>query len=311
MTMLRHTFLVPIIACLAAAVATADTPLPQWGQLDGFVHLRAYQTAYPDRVQSVAYRDGDWAILVNDTWFYWANGRILPEKARASWELYAPARLYRYRTGVYTVPPVDAGEEEILEAWIHRDPATVPRRHNGFLGVLYGALSSGQARQIMQTVDLFGHRVRVHPLLVEPLERVRRQTKKAMLHNPELIRFVNGLVQIDGQNWREIAGTRSLSYHSYGVAIDMIPSSYRGGFSYWRWAAEAGIVRWWALPPSQRWLLPPDLVEIFEQNGFVCGGRWLFFDAIHMEYRPEIFAVNRTLEQDRANAALPRSSPGR
>ena len=34
MTMLRHTVLVPIIACLAAAVATADTPLPQWGQLD-------------------------------------------------------------------------------------------------------------------------------------------------------------------------------------------------------------------------------------------------------------------------------------
>lgn len=291
--------------------------MPQWGHLDGFIHLRAYQTAYPDRVEAVAFRDGDWTIRVNGTWFYWSNGRLLPEKARSAWERFAPVRLYRYETGPYRVPPVPASSEELLAGWIDLPPDALPRRHNGFLGVLYGALSAGQAREIMVNTNWFGFSVRVHPMIVEPLRAVERDIRAILGDSPEVLTFLRSLAHVDGQLWRTIAGTRSLSYHSYGTAIDLIPASYNGTFSYWRWAAEAGITRWWDLPVYQRWLPPMELVEIFERHGFVWGGRWLFFDSIHMEYRPEIHAVNELIHQQHRPAGsekapnLPEYSPVR
>ncbi|MFW5828060.1 MAG: M15 family metallopeptidase [Alkalispirochaeta sp.] len=285
------------LAVLAWPSARTDEiqGIRQWGHLDGFTHLRAYQIAYPERVEAVAFRDGDWTIRVNGTWFYWANGRLLPEKARSAWERFAPVRLYRYETGAYRIPPVAASSEELLASWIDIPPERLPRRHNGFLGVLYGALSAGQARQIMVTIDWFGFPVRVNPIMVEPLRAVERDTRKILGESPEILTFLRSLAYVDGQLWRFIAGTRSLSYHSYGMAIDLLPARYNGQFSYWRWAAETGITRWWDLRIDQRWMPPLELIEIFERHGFVWGGRWLFFDAIHMEYRPEIHAVNELI----------------
>ena len=37
---------------------------------------------------------------------------------------------------------------------------------------------------------------------------------------------------------------------------------------------------------------PPSFVEVFEQHGFVWGGKWLYFDTIHFEYRPEALIYN-------------------
>jgi hypothetical protein len=273
--------------------------IPQWGSFDGFIHLRAYEEAYPDRVEAVEFRDGDWAIRMDGIWFYWANGRLLPQKARPSWEEWAPMRLYRYTPGPYAVPPVSPEAAVLLHTWIDRDPAVVPRRHNGFYGVLYDALSPRQARAASEVVGLFGFRVRVHRLLVGPLGQVDQEVRAAAVKDPDLAAFLRRLAHIDGQHWREVAGTRSLSMHAYGTAVDLIPGSYQRQFSYWRWAAEAGITEWWALPVEDRWLPPPSLVEIFERNGFVWGGRWLFFDSIHFEYRPEIYRINGIVESGR------------
>ena len=32
-----------------------------------------------------------------------------------------------------------------------------------------------------------------------------------------------------------------------------------------------------------------ELVNIFEKNGFIWGGRWYHYDTMHFEYRPEMF----------------------
>ncbi|WP_372236783.1 M15 family metallopeptidase [Campylobacter pinnipediorum] len=31
------------------------------------------------------------------------------------------------------------------------------------------------------------------------------------------------------------------------------------------------------------------MVDVFEKNGFIWGGRWKHFDTMHFEYRPELF----------------------
>jgi len=78
-------------------------------------------------------------------------------------------------------------------------------------------------------------------------------------------------------NYRVISGTGRLSPHSYGIAIDL-KSDKR---DYWKWSSEKeGKTRL-----SQ---YPKELVEAFEKNNFIWGGKWGHFDILHFEYRPEI-----------------------
>lgn len=78
-------------------------------------------------------------------------------------------------------------------------------------------------------------------------------------------------------NYRVIAGTNRLSPHSYGIAIDLA----RDRRDYWQWASrEEGQKRLSGYPY--------EIVEIFEKNNFIWGGKWGHFDILHFEYRPEI-----------------------
>ncbi|MCL4416151.1 MAG: M15 family metallopeptidase [Actinobacteria bacterium] len=93
-------------------------------------------------------------------------------------------------------------------------------------------------------------------------------------------------------NYRVIAGTNRLSPHSYGIAVDLA----RDRRDYWQWASrEEGQKRLSSYPV--------ELVEIFEKNNFVWGGKWGHFDILHFEYRPEIiikaryFGSARSIEQ--------------
>lgn len=78
-------------------------------------------------------------------------------------------------------------------------------------------------------------------------------------------------------NYRVIAGTRHLSPHAFGIAIDLA----RDQRDYWQWASrEDGEKRIKDYPY--------EVVRAFEDNGFIWGGKWWHFDILHFEYRPEI-----------------------
>jgi len=91
-----------------------------------------------------------------------------------------------------------------------------------------------------------------------------------------------------GWNWRNVAGTQSRSFHSYGAAIDIIPRALGGRAVYWRWAGP----NWWSIPYERRYHPPAAVIKAFESYGFIWGGNWLFFDTIHFEYRPEVLILN-------------------
>ncbi|MDF2596827.1 MAG: hypothetical protein K0R69_3168 [Clostridia bacterium] len=83
-------------------------------------------------------------------------------------------------------------------------------------------------------------------------------------------------------NYRVIAGTNRLSPHAFGIAIDLA----RDSRDYWKWATrEQGQKRLEGYPK--------EIVEIFEKNNFVWGGKWGHFDILHFEYRPEIIMKAR------------------
>lgn len=104
--------------------------------------------------------------------------------------------------------------------------------------------------------------------------------------------------------WRFVAGTTSLSNHSFGTAIDMQPES---GPEYWLWDVKKLIkdgnaqFRPGADPllknprdvinfsPKVPHTYPEKMVEIFEKHGFIWGGKWYRYDVMHLEFRPEFF----------------------
>ena len=48
---------------------------------------------------------------------------------------------------------------------------------------------------------------------------------------------------------------------------------------------------WFLIPLEERWSPPQAVIDAFEKNGFVWGGKWSHFDNIHFEYAPEIISI--------------------
>lgn len=94
-------------------------------------------------------------------------------------------------------------------------------------------------------------------------------------------------------NYRIIAGTNRLSPHAFGIAIDLA----RDNRDFWKWASrEEGEKRLVSYPK--------EIVEIFEKNNFVWGGKWGHFDILHFEYRPEIILKARYFGEKSRNENL-------
>lgn len=305
---LRRTLLSVLLVCVVAGVTLAlaasfegraagvaptraehahDEPVEA---APGEREMLAMAHAYPDRIQRVEIRDGEWALEMDNRWYYWAEGRLLPDEQRLDAELYVGIRFYRYTLGPVEERQIDADLERVLVDRTDRTGSVLTdtrQRFNGFLDALYGVSSEADADRIMRRVPFLGSSTRVHPLLVEPLARVERTILAIAPHEPDVARFLDELAAVHGYNWRTIANTVRRSYHSYGVAVDLVPRSYGGRWPYWLWAAEGGLDRWWELPPGDRWSIPQPIIDAFEANGFIWGGKWLFFDNLHFEYRPE------------------------
>ena len=85
-------------------------------------------------------------------------------------------------------------------------------------------------------------------------------------------------------NWRRVSGTKRLSAHSFGIAIDV--NTELGGYWKWSGAQEGKVFR-------VRNKIPRELVEAFERYGFIWGGKWHHYDGMHFEYRPELILYAR------------------
>lgn len=109
----------------------------------------------------------------------------------------------------------------------------------------------------------------------ESLKTVMDELKQISQSNAAVAGLIN---PVNGTfNYRVISGTGKLSPHAYGIAIDL-RSNPR---DYWKWSTrEHGEKRMLSYPK--------ELVETFEKNNFVWGGKWGHFDILHFEYRPEI-----------------------
>lgn len=153
-----------------------------------------------------------------------------------------------------------------------------------FFKSVYGG-DKKRASENLVPVNFIGNELRFNRRnhAAEALRKVNRELLVLLKRNPSLKKYI---IPVGGTfNWRNVAGTSRLSPHSFGVAIDL--NSRRG--VYWRWDADGRDVF------SLRQKYPLEIIEAFEKNNFIWGGKWFFYDLMHFEYRPEIFMKNKII----------------
>ncbi|MDR1587576.1 MAG: M15 family metallopeptidase [Treponema sp.] len=269
--------------------------------------VKALAAAYPDRVVQTEFRQGDWALKLLDapittagtaaaknpggTWFYYSGGRLLPEELLGRAEEYDPQPFYNYPA---ELPPwKEPGPEEAarFREMAGRRREHPPKRSQHFYDALWRAETRDESYERVKSLRFFGHTVMINYAILEELSLVEELILAGAKTDPELRAWINGIGSLDGWNWRSIADTQSRSFHAYGAAIDILPKSLGGKETYWLWAARTKP-EWWTVSYDRRFHPPGAVIRAFESCGFIWGGKWIFYDTMHFEYRPEILILS-------------------
>lgn len=154
-------------------------------------------------------------------------------------------------------------------------------RNEAFFTKMYGDCRSGAVDKNLVNVIWLprksGQRLRV--TRVNGVAAKLQQISNALDKLPP--RFNQFLIPAAGAyNCRKIAASSRTSPHAYGFAIDIATRKA----DYWAWQKVSSDEP----PPPYRNRIPAEIVEIFEQHGFIWGGKWHYFDTMHFEYRPEL-----------------------
>ncbi|MEW8994086.1 M15 family metallopeptidase [Clostridium sp.] len=162
---------------------------------------------------------------------------------------------------------------------INRDPGRF--RNYNLLNEVYGGSEREVSSNLIGVPSPYkNYQFNKNNGAAESLKKAMEELKQLSLGNAavsSLLNPVNGTF-----NYRVISGTGKLSPHAYGIAIDINSNPS----DYWKWASrEAGEKRMLSYPK--------ELIDVFEKNNFVWGGKWGHFDILHFEYRPEILIKAR------------------
>lgn len=257
--------------------------------------LRAFLVAYPDDIDGVDYdfQKRDWFMSVGEKRLYWAEGRLLPASEIAMADTWRPYVDYLYPE---EIPDPTSFTEATIKA-LDAD-ALADNRSNSpsYNFAFYDALYDGKSRRRIEShivrFDYLGARVSVHERIVPALKRAEARIAKIAETDEEVRAFLSSIVSIEGYNWREIADSPSRSNHSWGIAVDILPKNWKRKNIYWNWVSTWND-RWMLISLERRWMPPAAVVDAFEREGFVWGGKWLLWDNMHFEYRPELLVLQK------------------
>ncbi|MDR0456323.1 MAG: M15 family metallopeptidase [Treponema sp.] len=266
---------------------------------NGELALYALQKCFPDKASAVSFIENDWTITAGGETFFWAGGRLLPGNEKDNIDSYAP-----HFFGVYPEKPLlpSTYPPQYIEILRSRgsNESRLDRKdnHRAFQSILYGGLERREIEALLVRIDFLGEKVSVHRNIAGAVKRIDEEIRKW----DGAKTFIASIKSIGGYNWREIAGTQRMSYHSWGLAIDIQPKRLGGKAIYWQWE-RARTHDWMLVPLESRWNPPDPVIKAFEQEGFIWGGKWPLYDNMHFEYRPELHEFTRLL------AAVPDKDP--
>ncbi|MGQ9616358.1 MAG: M15 family metallopeptidase [Spirochaetota bacterium] len=248
---------------------------PRSPEVEGWVTIYALLKAYGDSIESIEFEDGEPVLIIRGKRLYYAGGRMLSEAHRKQASSFDPI-FYPYHTGPLRELP---GESSF--------PV---KRSSDFLDALIGS-SEMEIRASCLWVPFLDHKAFIHRMTAIPLKMVEARILREAETSMPVRQYIENIRIIFSLSRRRVSGTLNMSYHGYGLAIDIIPKGYGRKHVYWRWSS-AFDPGWGRIPLEKRWQPPLEVIEAFEENGFVWGGKWYHFDSVHFEYRPEIILLS-------------------
>lgn len=252
------------------------------GALSADLRVRAFTEAYGPLIDSIAYRDRDIVFYLRGEPIRFQDGRMIRASRAADGEgcdpVFYPYSLVPLREPMPVIEPMPIHCTDVPEALWGPTEAEI-RRHG-------------------RSVRFLEHRMFVNELMTDALAAVERDIDALALTDRAIAEWVADIEITYSFTSRRIAGSPVRSQHAFGLAFDLVPTSYRGRHVYWRWSRALEGADWVDIPIPERWSVPDAVLVIFERHGFVWGGKWARFDAMHFEYRPEIIAYNRMLQSD-------------
>jgi hypothetical protein len=269
------------------------------GQAEDMVRL--FAAAYGGRFGPPVFQDGDWTLEMDGVRWYYAQGRFLPREDLDRREEFRPQFLYRYSPE----PPGSPGE---LSPWQDAANQVISRRQSSgsyrpynipmnagaarspFFEALWRSRTKEESFSNQEWIDFLERPVQIHRDIAGPLGRVEARIQELRKDDPGIQDWIKNLESITGWNWRNVAGSASRSFHSYGVAVDLLMKARAGMETYWQWTAAKGI-DWRSVPAEKRQNPPPAVIRAFEEEGFIWGGRWSRYDTMHFEYHPELLIL--------------------
>ena len=256
-------------------------------------------------------KSDEYKTLTKEAVFYWADGRLLPESELSRKDDYW---LLQYHYSNRLRDPASYSEEEIEN--IRKFGSTSSRKNTEgspmfFFDFIYAAKSRAVIEEHIIRTKFLGKTTKVHERVLPALKRVEAEicllaaisvesltpekisamdtnSEKLTSEQKEIRLFIKNLRSADAYFWREIAGTKRKSFHSYGIAIDLLPRKLNGRSIFWAWEKERSGDQWMMTPPESRWSPPESVIRLFEKNGFIWGGYWIIYDNMHFEYHPEL-----------------------
>lgn len=268
------------------------------GEPDG---LQIFRDAYPDVSFNSLYdsQKADWLIVIKipetvnsknykEYEFYWAGGRFLPEKELFKATSYWPL-LYLYPKELKD--PKDFSDEEVKNM---RNIGSKDSRNNTagtpmfLFDALYNSFNEESLKPHLVGVMFLGRWMKIHERLVQPLDKVDKKVKALAKTDKEVAQFLKEIGTLDSYYWREIRDVNRKSFHSLGIALDVMPKNLHGKAVYWSWVKDFNPDNWMLTPLKSRWMPPDSVVKIFEEEGFIWGGKWAIWDNMHFEYHPEL-----------------------
>lgn len=224
--------------------------------------------------------------------FWWADCRFLPEENLKNKDSYWPL-IYEYSK---LKDPQTLTQEEIQRV---KNFSSAENRQNSagtpmfFYDFLYAAKSQIIIEDHIVSTTFLGKTTKVHERIKENLKRIEAEIYNEAKTDDEINLFLQNLKSADAYNWRVIQGTGRKSFHSYGIAVDLLPKRLNGKAIFWSWTRDKNPENWMLTPLSDRWIPPQKIIDIFEKEGFIWGGNWIIFDNMHFEFHPELVKFKR------------------
>jgi hypothetical protein len=145
--------------------------------------IKALAAAYPRRITNAEFRNDDWAVLMDDVWYYYAGGRMLPEELMEQQDGYTGSfgiSSYQSELPPWTEPTPeqseryrDAGRDAgrtNTNTRNNSDNNEAPRiqrqRSQHFREALWQASNGAESSRRVESIDFLGKKVVLHSDIV-------------------------------------------------------------------------------------------------------------------------------------------------